>query len=474
MTAWAGDAAALQRSHIIHAKYPVAGASGWLPHGYALCDRVLDAFRALFEDGGYEELGLPSAVPLSALERQAGSIKSFLDRVYLLRDAEGQGAPGGGDEPLVLASTIEAQISLVMADWLREGRTPPFRVSTVRTVGRHEGHGMRPLWMERFVWPFFEAQAAFTGDSSADVAFLLHGPGRVAAALGLPTFAVERLKEPGAKGAYADRRHELVTLLPEGASTTLTSVYELGTRFSETFGVRHGAEPLTMLNFGFSARLVLALLVHSHDDPDRPVYHPSVAPVQVAVVPAVLESAERAARLAQALRERGVRAEAYDDHRGLKARAGRARAHGVPLFLTAEGPARGEVLLLGADAGEGEPVGERDLAERVSERLAALGADLVRDRAAAHRARVLDLDAFPGPDGPAAVPAAARVPLCHRDACAGAALDRPGLDVIGRLTGENGVPFGDDAAAAPPRACACCGRSTGSAVLLGRKFRGEK
>ncbi|MCY0924881.1 hypothetical protein OTB20_01345 [Streptomyces sp. H27-H1] len=472
-TGWAGDAAALQRSHIIHAKYPVAGASGWLPHGYALCSRVVDAFRGLFAEGGYEELGLPSAVPLSALERQAGSIKSFLDRVYLLRDAEGQGAPGGG-EPLVLASTIEAQISLVMADWLAEGRTPPFRVTTVRTVGRHEGHGMRPLWMERFVWPFFEAQAAFTGDSAADTAFLLHGPGRVAAGMGLATFAVERVKEPGAGGAYADRRHELVTLLPEGTSTTLTSVYELGTRFSETFGVHSAGEPLSMLNFGFSARLVLALLVHSHADPERPVYHPSVAPVQVAVVPSVLEGIEEAAALAAALGERGVRAEVYDDHRGRRARIAKARSHGAPLFLTVEGPERGGQLLLGADADAGDPVdpegGPDALAEQVTARLEALGTELRRVRAAEHSSRVLDLDAFPGPD---TVPAAARVPLCRAEACAGAALGNlAGLNVIGRLAGENGVP--SDEAAAPHRPCAGCGRPTGSSVLLGRKFRGEK
>ncbi|MEU8773156.1 hypothetical protein [Streptomyces sp. NPDC048606] len=466
-TAWAGDAAALQRSHIINAKYPVSGASGWLPHGHALCSNVLDAFRAHFASGGYGELGLPSAVPLASLELQAGSIKSFLDRVYLLRD------PDGRDEPVALASTIEAQISTVMAAWLREGRRAPFRVTSVRTVGRHEGHGMRPLWMERFVWPFFEAQAAFTGDGDAEVAFMLHGPGAVAASFGLPTVAVERLKEPGAAGAYADRRHELVTLLPDGTSTTLTSVYELGTRFSETFGVRDAdGVALSMLNFGFSARLVLALLVHAHSEPDRPVYHPSIAPVQVAVVPAVTEGAGRAAELAALLEGAGIRARVFDDHRGYRARVGRARSHGAPLLLTVEGPERGGELLLGRDAGQGESVRPDGVAALVDVRLRELGERLVWDRAAEHRARIADLDGFPSSRAAAALPGAARVPLCAADDCVRAALGHQALDVIGRPTGENGAVC--DAAAAPARPCAHCARPTGSSVLLGRKFRGEK
>ncbi|MET9605019.1 His/Gly/Thr/Pro-type tRNA ligase C-terminal domain-containing protein [Streptomyces sp. NPDC006512] len=468
MTAtWAGDAAALQRSHIINAKYPVSGASGWLPHGYALCSNVVDAFRTFFASGGYGELGLPSAVPLASLERQAGSIKSFLDRVYLLR------GPDDDTEPVALASTIEAQISTVMAAWLREGRQAPFRVTSVRTVGRHEGHGMRPLWMERFVWPFFEAQAAYTGDGSADTAFMLHGPGGVAAALGLPTVAVERLKEPGATGAYADRRHELVTLLPDGTSTTLTSVYELGTRFSETFGVRDAdGVPLSMLNFGFSARLVLALLVHAHTDPDKPVHHPAIAPVQVAVVPAVTEGAERAAELAARLVAGGIRAEVFDDHRGYRARAARARTHGAPLYLTVEGPERGGELLLGEDAGQGEAVRPDGLPALAGVRLKALGERLALTRAAGHRARITDLDAFPARTDLDGLPGAARVPLCHADDCARAALGQDVLDVIGRPTGENGVVHDPDAA--PARPCAHCARPTGSSVLLGRKFRGEK
>ncbi|MEV6835802.1 hypothetical protein AB0N17_14990 [Streptomyces sp. NPDC051133] len=463
---WTGDAAALQRSYIVSAKYPVSGASGWLPHGYALCSNVLDAFRAFFASGGYEELGLASAVPLDAMERQAGSIKSFLDRIYLLRSGDEQA------EPVALASTIEAQISGVMAAWLREGHRPPFRVTTVRTVGRHEGHGTRPLWMERFVWPFFEAQAAFVGDGSADTSFMLHATGGVAAAMGLPTVAVERLKEPGAAGAYADRRHELVTLLPEGTSTTLTSVYELGTRFSETFGVHSDGVPLSMLNFGFSARLVLALLVHAHTDPDKPVYHPSIAPVQVAVVPAVAEGAGRAAALAAALDAHGIRAEVFGDQRGYRARTTRARAHGAPLFLTVEGPERGGVLLLGEDVGEGRTITETEVAARAAERLAVLGETLCRRAVDAHRERILDRAGFPEPGDLARIPAAVRVPLCTAAACVSAALDQDVLDVIGRPTGENGAAY--DAGAAPDRPCAHCARPTGSSVLLGRKFRGEK
>lgn len=445
--AWAGDAAALERSHIIDARYPLSGASAWRPHGFALCSAVLDRFREAFAEAGYEHLGLPSAVPLELMERQAGSIKGFLDRLFLLRPS---GAANAAQH--VLASTIEAQISDVMAGWLKQGLHPPFRVCTIRTVGRHERNGMRSLWKERFVWPFFEAHAALDGSGEADLEFMMSGPMRVCEEIGLPTVPVERLREPGTAAAYADRRLELVTLFPDGTTTVLTSVYALGHRFSEVFDVRVGDRPLDMVNFAFSARLVLALLVHAHEN-GYPVYHPAVAPVQVAVVPERREAFDAALRLAADWNEAGIRADVFDDPKGLNARVEQARLHGAPLLCTV--PAD----LAACVDGQALPDGDGAV-EVLRTALAKVGAQLVADRRARldeSRLRAADLESGWAAEG------LVRIALCEADACVGAALAGP-RDVIGR-------PWRDEAASLP---CGHCGAPTARGVLLGTKFRGDK
>ncbi|MFF7674950.1 hypothetical protein [Actinacidiphila glaucinigra] len=443
-TLWAGDAAALERDHIIDARYPLSGASAWLPHGYALCSAVLDRFRDTFAAAGYEELGLPSAVPLAAMERQAGSLKDFLDRIYLL-------CPTPSGPRHALASTMEAQISGVMARWLEYGRRPPFRVTTVRTVGRHERNGMRPLWKERFVWPFFEAQAATEGPAHEDIELMTTGPMLACDSMALPTIAVERMRDPDTPAAYADRRLELVTLLPDGSTTVLTSVYALGTRFSEMFGVEIGGRPLDMVNFAFSARLVLALLVHAHDGP-HPVYHPSVAPVQVALVPERRESAAAALALAAGLRGSGVRARVFDNPKGMAVRTEEAGTHGAPLVCTVGGTA----LL------NGRPL-PGDGVRALVDALSVTGTRMAEDRRRRHDAGVTEAGSLGDALAAGAAGGIVRMPLCDAAPCSRQVLGTS-LDVIGRPWRDTGTP-------AP---CGCCGAPARVPVLLGTKFRGDK
>ncbi|ACZ87191.1 prolyl-tRNA synthetase-like protein [Streptosporangium roseum] len=458
----------LRRTELIDPGYPFAGASAWLPHGFDLVDRVLTRFSDLFRTAGYEEILLPTLVNEEILERQAESIKDFRRQLYFV---------GSEDSRQVVASSIEAQVCGLFAGWVAQGRTPPYRVFCVRTVGRHETSTPRPLWKERFVWPFFEAQVAVPPGSRpgghggadgfvSDLDFLVRGPQQVCLDIGLPTFAVERIYDSTAPKLYADRRLELVTILPNGEITILTSVYDLGVRFSDTFGVRYDGASMPMLNFAFSARLVLALLQHS-GTVTGPRFHPDIAPIQVGVIATRSDDEDVASGIVRDLLAHGVRACAFVTGSGVGRRCATARELGIPVLLQVSSAERAPlgswVRLI-----SGERPREQDRPTPLGGAVA-LARETLRVEASRNGA-VRSAGREPSPaDPPSAAlmgdgDLAELVGLCHRSSCVDETLRRARRDVIGRP-----YRWGVDT-----RRCAVCGVETEAAVMLGRKIRGEK
>ncbi|WP_329388353.1 hypothetical protein [Streptomyces sp. NBC_01716] len=429
----------LERASILDTRYPMYGASSWQAHGTELCLLLIDHFLDEFRAAGYREIGLPSVVPRDLLRRQAQSIKDFDSRLYFSRSDQ------------VVASTIEAQICPVFARWLDAGEEPPLRVMTMRSVARHETSSLRPLWKERVVWPFFEAQTAYVGDGTSEIDFLVTAPRRICAELGLPVMAVERLRLDRGATQYADRRLELVVLMPNGQITILTSVYDLGVRFSELLGVQYRGAPVRMLNFAFSARLILAVLAHSLR-PDRQMYHPRLAPTQVAVVPERknLADADLDPMLAT-LRDQGLRASAVTDGRGVTDRLARARDLGAPVAVRLSPGGTGSVVRPGADGGE-PFANPRDAAGIAARYLKRAEEDWTQDAS-----RLLSEALATG--------VVAKLPVCEATPCRADLVERARPHDIA------GICYGEPHDEQP---CEGCGVPTTGRALRGVKYQGDK
>ncbi len=429
---WAEQRELLERAKVLETRYPMRGVSSWQSHGTDLCLRLVDHFLDEFSAAGYQEIGLPSVVPRELLSRQAGSIKDFERRLYFARQDQ------------VVASTIEAQVSPVLARWLDSGVRPPLRVMTVRSVARHETSTLRPLWKERVVWPFFEAQTAFVENGDEEIDFLVTGPRRVCTRLGLPVVAVERLRLTSGATQYADRRLELLAVMPNGQITILTSVYDLGKRFSTLFEVKHRGTPVQMLNFAFSARLVLAVLAHSLQS-DQKSYHPDLAPIQVVVVPARDDVDVRP--LLSALRAAGLRADDVSNGRGVTDRLTQASDLAAPVVLRLSDDSTGLVVAPGKPW-HNRPFRNAGQAAVLADELLALAGQ----EASRSSSEALD-------------ESVTRLPVCDAIPCHAELVDRVRpLDVAGICYGEQH----DD------RPCEVCGAPTTGRALCGTKYQGDK
>jgi hypothetical protein len=362
---------------------------------------------------------------------------------------------------MALVPTIEAQISQIWHDWIAAGEVPPFRAWTARTVARHESNAVRPLWKERLVWPFIEAHSGCVGAGDRDIENLMLASEAVCLRMGVPVVPLERLRRPGVSGGYALRRLELGTIMPTGEVTILTSVYDLGTRFSEAFDVRSGRDLLTMVNYACSARMILALIGHSLIEDGYPAYHPSVAPVQIGVISAQSGDAPTAADLATAVSALGIRAESYAGVGNLDTQRTRASRHGAPIVLTVSG--RSVLIALRAQG-----TSARSATVPLGETVAAIGGlwtDVLRicsQHCLDQRATLVRHESAPGKGYMCAVP------LCDSATCVTNMLDTGSFDVLGRPWPSPWALGGSE-----PK-CHICGNATDLEVLLGQKVAGEK
>jgi prolyl-tRNA synthetase len=459
LTAWPPDGRTLHEIGLVDARYPVTGASMWLPHGFALASHVIALFAAELDSRGFERVALPPVVPAAVLDRQrAGGLGDFRGRVFFAS------SPHWRDE-MVLAPTIEGQISSIWADWLGRGMAaPPLRMWSARSVARYEPNVPRPMWNERFVWPFVEAQTGTLEPVDGDVVALMAASERVCRSAGLPVLMVERVGRPGFSPGYASRRFELVTVMPSGAVSTLSSVYDLATRFSEAFGVRVDGQPLRMVNFACSSRLLLSVVGHSLAADGMPAYHPRIAPVQVAVVAERRQHADRAARLAATLRDLGIRARACPGGSGATSQVRWAARHGAPILLrTTLGRLTMQVRPPGSE--REASLDEVALGGTIREALADLMTARERRCAAAATGMVT---ARTSADGIRSSGGMSSALVCGAERCLLRMLDHVDLDVVGRSwPGGASIP---DAAGA----CILCGDPASQRLLVGRKMTGEK
>jgi hypothetical protein len=395
---------------------------------------------------------LPTLIPAAEFALQ-DEIKSFFDRVYRVRDSDRL----RGD--FVIKPTIEAQVSRVYRVW-SSTRAMPFRVFTRRSVGRYEGGKTSPLWKERIVWPFVEAHAALPSRAcvASEIDALAAATAAFARECALPLLTVERLKTNKRLAEYAHRRLEAVTIMPSGKVSALTSIYDLGDRFSRVYDVRTAAGELApMVNFGFSGRLILAMLAHNARDA-LPVHPPSVAPIQLAVVAQAAADAAPAEAFASHCRTSGIRAVTIEGRGPVERRIVRAKELGAPLLAAVH---ENELHL--------EPRLDIQLAAdsvaEIGTTLARIQSEFETQNGARQRARIVRLSDLHDVDAVVGAEHVAVVPLCSAEGCQRAACpDGVGYSIVGALLSDE----------PPSMPCTSCARAATQEVLLGVKYHREK
>jgi prolyl-tRNA synthetase len=263
---------------------PAKGSQILKPHGYAMWENVQRAMDDRFKATGHENVMFPLLFPLKLLEREAEHVEGFAPQVAIVTH-------GGGEkleEPLVIRPTSEAVIWSRYSDWIQSYRDLPLLYNQWCNVLRWEMRTRLFLRSSEFLW-----QEGHTAHASAEEAFeeavRMHEVYREVAedVLAIPVLAGR--KTPAERFPGAEETFTIEAMMRDTRALQSGTSHFLGQNFSKAYDVqflnKDGKQEYAYgTSWGVSTRIIGAVIM-AHGDDNGLRLPPSIAPVQVAIVP---------------------------------------------------------------------------------------------------------------------------------------------------------------------------------------------
>ena len=457
----------LQDAEIMDTRYPVKGLYVWLPYGLKLRNNVLTIMRTLLEEKGHREVLFPLLIPENLFKKEAEHIRGFEDEVYWVT----HGGKDKLDVKLALRPTSETSMYPMFALWIRSHADLPLKVYQIVNIFRYETKMTKPLIRLREVTTFKEAHTAHATaeEAEAQVNEAIQIYKKIFDELGVPYVITKR--PPWDTFAGAKYSIAFDTLAPDGRTLQVGTIHNLGQNFAKVYGLEferqdgsHGHVYQTC--YGISERAIAATLM-VHGDDMGPCLPPTVAPLQVVIVPIPFKEQEGDAEMvakgiAGELKAAGLRA--HVDDRDL--RPGKKfyewERHGVPLRLEI-GPKDiklGQVTAARRDTGERFTISVKTLVPDVRKALEQIGEEM-RSRALkqleSNIRELKDIKKIKAMEEKLGI---IRAPWCGADACGKELEEKTGWSVLGEeLNGEkvDGV-------------CSACSKPAKSSILIAKTY----
>jgi prolyl-tRNA synthetase len=277
----------LWRAGIMDVRYPVKGLYVWFPYGFAIRKLVYQRLRDLL-DRDHQETLFPLLIPEQEFMKEAEHIKGFEDEVYWVT----HGGATPLDIKLALRPTSETAIYPMYALWLRSHADLPMKYYQIVNTFRYETKQTRPMIRAREITSFMESHTAHAtwDEAAAQVESEIALTREFYDGMCIPVIISKRPdwdKFPGADYTIA-----VDAVMPNGKTLQIGTVHHLGTHFSRTFNIQYedkdgNAQLANQTCYGISERSIAAL-VSMHGDDKGLILPPSVAPMQVVIVPILM------------------------------------------------------------------------------------------------------------------------------------------------------------------------------------------
>ena len=282
----------LEQAEILDIRYPIKGTYVWLPYGFKIRAKIIEILRKLHDETGHEEALFPLLIPEHEFMKEAKHVKGFEDEVYWVT----HGGLKELDVKLAVRPTSETAIYPMFALWIRSHKDMPLKVYQVVNVFRYETKATKPLIRLREITTFKEAHTAHASREEAEA--------QVREAIAIYKKLFEKLCIPYIisrrpdwdKFPGADYTIAFDTVLPDGKSLQIATVHNLAQNFSKTFEIKfeniEGRQEYAYQTcYGVSDRIIASALALHGDDTGLCLL-PSIAPIQVIIVPIPFEGAE--------------------------------------------------------------------------------------------------------------------------------------------------------------------------------------
>src|SRR3990170_1997578 len=278
---------------IIDQRYPIKGMTVWLPYGFKIRGKMLQLLRELHDSTGHQEMLFPLLIPETSLAKEAEHIKSFEGEVFWVT----QGGSTPLEAKLALLPTSEAAIGPMLKLWIRSHADLPIRLYQIVNTFRYETKATRPLIRVREIDNFKEAHTAHATENEAE-AQVKEGIKiykKFFDTLAIPYKITKRPdwdKFPGAEYTISFEQ-----IMPDGRTLQIGTVHNLGQNFAKAFDITYETEKgerqhVWQTCYGISGRPIAGVL-SMHGDDNGVVLPPTIAPVQVVIVPIPFKKMEK-------------------------------------------------------------------------------------------------------------------------------------------------------------------------------------
>jgi prolyl-tRNA synthetase len=269
------------------------------PYGYAIWEKMQAELDRRFKETGHQNAYFPLFVPKSLFEAEEKNAEGFAKECAVVTHYRLENDPDNSgklrvdsnaklEEELVVRPTSEAIIWNTYKGWIQSYRDLPILVNQWANVVRWEMRTRLFLRTAEFLWQEGHTAHATKQEAVEETNQMIRVYSEFAKnVLAIPT--IMGTKTESERFAGADDTLCIEGLMQDGKALQMGTSHFLGQNFAKAFDVKYTNKEgkldyVWATSWGVSTRLMGALIM-SHSDDEGLVLPPSIAPIQVVVVP---------------------------------------------------------------------------------------------------------------------------------------------------------------------------------------------
>lgn len=269
------------------------------PYGYAIWEKMRDQMDKRFKETGHENAYFPIFIPKSLFEAEEKNAEGFAKECAVVTHYRLKTDPDNPkklivdpeaklEEELIVRPTSEAIIWNTYKNWIQSYRDLPILINQWANVVRWEMRTRLFLRTAEFLWQEGHTAHATKEEAVEETEKMLDVYADFAENfMAIPV--IRGIKTPSERFAGADETYCIEALMQDGKALQAGTSHFLGQNFGKAFDVkftnREGKiEHAWGTSWGTSTRLMGALIM-THSDDFGLVLPPTLAPIQVVIVP---------------------------------------------------------------------------------------------------------------------------------------------------------------------------------------------
>tara|TARA_B100000029_G_scaffold938_1_gene1102 strand:- start:12732 stop:14204 length:1473 start_codon:yes stop_codon:yes gene_type:complete len=277
---------------------PVKGSMVIRPYGFAIWELVKDEFDLQFKKTGHSNAYFPLFIPKSFLAKEADHVEGFAKECAIVTHSRLMSDEKDGtikvdpssklEEEVIVRPTSETVIWHMYKKWINSYRDLPILINQWANVVRWEMRTRLFLRTSEFLWQ--EGHTAHASEKEArDETLKILDIYKNVSKRHLAIPVITGRKSESEKFAGAVDTYCIEAMMGDKRALQAGTSHYLGQNFAKAFDVKFQTEDNTeeyvyASSWGVSTRLIGAIIM-AHGDDNGLRLPPSIAPVQVVIVP---------------------------------------------------------------------------------------------------------------------------------------------------------------------------------------------